>query len=155
VPGGAGPSGPPGAAGSPGATGFVSTSTFSGFANSAFASVSYRFFGPTVAVTATAGQRMTGSAMVPIAVTAGGPIEVQLDLLRNLRDQQHTGGVQWQQLLRRRSDDRAVVVRRHGIRGARCRHVGVGACVVTASTIADNNFVNGWVQVTNSAGAKS
>lgn len=68
-----GATGPAGAAGPAGATGIVATATFNGFAGSGpfTGTNAYAFVGPTASVTVAAGQRLTASAIAPLATTTG------------------------------------------------------------------------------------
>src|ERR1700737_472656 len=71
MPGAQGPQGVPGPQGS---TGIVTIAPFTGFAGSTLAGGvnAYVFVGPTVTVTTTATQKITGSAQAPLAMSAAG-----------------------------------------------------------------------------------
>ena len=141
-----GPPGPPGAAG---ASGVVATARLSGFIPPIAAdSTAYQFLGATATVTTTAAQRLTGSAMVPVGVT-GAASTIQLDLCY----QPSAGGA----LTGFSGGGYSLVA----VTGARLAQSAagtvvpgagtwrVGACAKTSVALDNNDFVNGFVQVTN------
>ena len=141
-----GPSGPPGATG---ASGVVGTARISGFIPPIAAdSTQYQFLGATATVTTTAAQRLTGSAMVPVGVT-GAASTIQLDLCY----QPNAGGA-----LTGFSGGGYSLVAVTGARLAQSAAATVvpgagtwrvGACAKTSVALDNNDFVNGFVQVTN------
>jgi hypothetical protein len=159
----AGPKGAPGAQGDPGEpgtpgltgetgpSGVVSTTTFAGPIETTTTSSAYEFAGPQAGVTTVGSQRLTGAAMVPIGLNSGGPSIVNLGLCY----QSSSGG-----LLTSFSGNYSVVeVSTVRVSQSVAESVipgpgtwNVGACVKTETsdvTLNDNDFVNGWVQVTN------
>jgi collagen type VII alpha len=150
--GASGAAGPPGATGPPGAmgaSGVVTTARLSGFiAPIAADGTQYQFLGATATVTTTSTQRLTGSAMVPIGVT-GAAGTVQLDLCH----QPNAGGA----LTGFSGGGYSLVA----VTGARLAQSAagtvvpgagtwrVGACAKTSIALDNNDFVNGFVQVTN------
>ena len=140
------PTGPPGATG---ASGVVSTARLSGFIPPIAADgTQYQFLGATATVTTTSAQRLTGSAMVPIGVT-GSASTIQLDLCY----QPNAGGA----LTGFSGGGYSLVA----VTGARLAQSAagtvvpgagtwrVGACAKTSVALDNNDFVNGFVQVTN------
>lgn len=141
--------GPPGPAGPAGPTGVVSTARFTGPMSTLFVSGSYTFMGSTTTVTVEAGQRMTGSAMVPIGVDAGAAT-VQLDLCYRTSGTADalTGfnGAEYSVV------EVSTVRVSYAVTGTVVPGPGtweVGVCAITDANLNDNNFVNGYVQVTN------
>ena len=148
-PGPQGPAGPEGPEGPEGPTGVVSTARFTGLMNTLFVSGSYTFMGPTTTVTVGAGQRMTGSAMAPIGVNAGAAT-VQLDLCYRTSGTSDalTGfnGAEYSVV------EVSTVRVSYAVTGTVVPGPGtweVGVCAITDANLNDNNFVNGYVQVTN------
>ena len=149
-----GPAGAVGPTGATGPTGVVSTVTFIGsIAPSIAPSGLWQFVGGTGAATTTASQRFTGTAIIPIglAVGAASPQDVRVDLCY----QPSAGGAianftgpnfSLPQIttLRTAFSPAASVVPGAGT-------WKVGACVNFngTGTIANNDFANGWVQITN------
>ncbi|MBI5090332.1 MAG: hypothetical protein HZB15_16150 [Actinobacteria bacterium] len=147
--GASGPPGPDGADGPQGPSGVVSTARFSGLMNTLFVAGSYVFMGPTTSVTVAAGQRMTGSAMAPIGVSAGAAT-VQLDLCYRTNGTSNalTGfnGGEYSVV------EVSTVRVSYAVTGTVVPGAGtweVGVCGITNASLNDNNFVNGYVQVTN------
>ena len=151
--GATGAQGVAGAAGATGTTGIVTTSVFSGFIGSiAGNSTVYVFAGPTATVITTAGQRMTGAAEAPMGLASGGPQTARYGLCY----QPSAGGIMTNfaggaysvgQFTTNRSAWTAA--------GSVVPGAGtwiVGFCVLNnggALAIDNNDYVNGWVQITN------
>jgi hypothetical protein len=151
--GAVGPTGPQGAIGPTGPTGIVATGAFSGFVNAvAGSSTVYVFAGPTASVTTTANQRLTGAAEAPIALAAGSP---QQDARYGLCYQPNAGGTLTNFVGFNYSIGQFTTVR-HAWAAAASVVPGagtwnVGFCVMNSGTgqINNNDYMNGWVQVTN------
>ena len=154
--GAVGPTGPQGATGPQGpqgATGIVTTAFFGGFVSSiAGAQTGYVFAGGTVNVTTTATQRLTGAAEAPMGLTAGATAQTaNVDLcyrpsgggtLTNF-----SGG--FYSIHRFVAERRAYVGTGTVIPGAGTWTVGLCVYNYGAATISDNDYTNGYVQVTN------
>ncbi|MDX6690130.1 MAG: hypothetical protein QOG15_1587 [Solirubrobacteraceae bacterium] len=149
-PGPIGPMGPGGTAGSQGPSGVVATHKISGFISSIPAAPGvWQFLGNQVTVTTTAAQRLTAAAMVPLATT-GTPQTIQLDICY----QPNAGGA-----LNAFSGAAfsLVAVTQTRIAQAVAGMVvpgssgtwKVGVCAQTSVALDNNDFVNGYVQVTN------
>lgn len=67
----AGPTGPQGPQGPPGTSGIVNIATFSGVVPNMFVSSQWMFTGPTVAITTTAAQKITGMGQAAVSVGGG------------------------------------------------------------------------------------
>jgi hypothetical protein len=144
-----GPQGPGGPPGSQGVPGVVTTARISGFiASIAAADGVWQFLGPQAVVTTTAAQRVTASAMVPIATT-GAPQTIRLDVCH----QASAGGTvspfsgSQFSLVALTSTRVAQAVAGTTVPGAGTWRVG--ACAQTTVAIDNSDFVNGYVQVTN------
>jgi hypothetical protein len=148
--GAAGPQGPGGPIGPQGPAGVVSTAKISGLiVDTAADANAYQFLGPQVTVTTTATQRLTGSAMVPVGVT-GAPQTIRLDLCY----QQNAAGATVSPfsggsyaLVTVTPTRTAQAVAGTVVPGAGSWHVG--ACALTAVLLDSNDYVNGYIQVTN------
>ena len=141
-----GPAGPPGLQGP---TGVVSTHKLSGLIGPIGPEANvFQFLGAQATVTTTSIQRLTGSAMVPVGIT-GAAQSIWLDLCY----QPNAGGT-----VTPFSGANYSIV---GVTGARTAQSvsgttapgagtwKVGACAQTTATLDNNDFVNGYVQVTN------
>jgi hypothetical protein len=149
----AGPIGPPGSGGQPGMQGtsaIVTTARISGFiATTAPDPDDWQFLGAQAVVTTTATQHLTGSMMVPVGVTLL-PSTIQLDLCYQ---QSSTGGT-----VNPFSGAKFSIVAVTPVRVAQSA-VGtvvpgagtwkVGACALTTVQLDNNDYANGYVQVTN------
>jgi hypothetical protein len=154
APGPTGPVGPQGPGGPPGLqgpSGVVTTHRITGLITSVPAADNvWQFLGPQAgAVVTTATQRLTASAMVPIATT-GTPQKIELDICFQNKD---TGGT-LSPFAVGGSSLVAVGASRisHAVAGTIVPGAGtwrVGACAQTKVALDDNDFVNGYVQVTN------
>jgi hypothetical protein len=154
-----GAAGPAGAVGPTGATGIVTTATFAGALPASIApGVTFGFAGPTANVTTTANQRITGTAVAQIGILAGGTsATAAVDLCYRA-----AGGATLTNFAGVNYIDHAVYA---GLRydyvasGSVIPGAGtwtVGLCVANGtgagpnlSALANNDYVNGWVQVTN------
>ena len=142
-----GPAGPPGLQGP---TGIVATGRFTGFIPPIPpAETTWQFLGSQAVVTTTSTQRMTASAMVPIGVT-GAAITIKLDVCY----QPNVAGGTVNPFSGGNYSIVAVTPTRtsQGVAGTLVPGAGtwrVGACTQTAASLDNNDFVNGWVQVTN------
>lgn len=144
----AGPAGPIGPTGAQGPSGVVSTARISG----AIAPVSpaddvWQFLGPWATATTASGQRLTAAAMVPIATT-GTPQTIKLDVCY-----QPSGGGALSAFAGGAFSLVAITQTRvaQAVAGTVAPGAGtwrVGACAQTAVTLDNNDFVNGYVQVT-------
>ncbi len=161
--GAAGPQGATGATGAQGAqglqgpTGIVTTATFAGAVPSIAGAVALVFAGPTATVTTTAGQRLTATAVAPLGFGAGAlPSTALVDVC--YRPQ--AGGNLINFAAGNYAEHRFVAERRgYSAAGSVVPGAGtwlVGLCLANAtgaganpSAISDNDYVNGWVQVTN------
>lgn len=130
----------------------MSTSTFNGYAGGSIAggAAAYVFVGPTVTVTTTAAQRITGAAEAPLGVSTGtGSAYVGLCY-------QPSGGgtitnfVGGAYSIVEFNTTRMTYAASASIAPGAGTWI-VGYCVQNfgAQAINDNDFVNGWVQVTN------
>ena len=154
-----GPTGGTGATGATGPSGVISTATFQGAVGSiAGNSTAFVFAGPTATVTITGSQRLTGAAAMALATSSGTAIEVWL----NLCTQPAAGGaltpfVGTSYLSTEITPDRgseAVAGSFPNTSRPNFLNPGaynVGACIQNEgpTTLDSNDFVNGWVQVTN------
>jgi hypothetical protein len=144
-----GPQGPQGT------SGVVATSTFTGsIATISSGATEFGFAGPTVNVTTTASQRITGAAQAPLGTSTAGAASFSYDLcyraaatsdpLTNFTGANYSDG-QVSDTAGRLSFTAATSV----VPGAGTWEVGY--CVLNSGTIAldNNDVVNGWVVVTN------
>jgi hypothetical protein len=147
--GAAGPAGPTGA------TGIVSTTSWGGVVASIPGNgAAWIFAGPFATVTTTATQKLTGAAEAPLGLTAGAAAQItRVDLCYQSTAAGATvtnfSGGNW-------SEHRVVAERRQYVAvGSVTPGAGtwrVGLCVHNsggAAAISDNDYVNGYVQVTN------
>jgi hypothetical protein len=157
-----GPQGPAGATGSTGATGatgatggtgVVATAAFSGFVSAiAGNSAAYVFAGPTAQVTTTMGQRLTGAAEAPIALATASP---QQNARYGLCYQPSGGGALTNFVGFNFSIGQFTTLRTSWAAAAStvpgAGTWNVGFCVLNegANQISNNDYMNGWVQVTN------
>jgi hypothetical protein len=148
-----GPAGAAGATGATGATGIVTTASFIGPVGSIAGSSSvWVFAGPTAIVTTTASQRLTGTAEAPMGLATAGPQNAEVDMCF----QPNAGGTLINfsgggySIHEFRSDRRNYSAVGTVVPGAGTWKVGM--CVLNyggASAISNNDFVNGWVLVSN------
>ena len=149
-PGQTGAQGPGGPPGPQGPTGIVSTGRITGFIPAiAPAETVWQFLGNQAVVTTTTGQRLSASAMVPLGVT-GAAVTIKLDVCY----QPNTAGGTVNPFSGGNYSIVAVTATRtsQGVSGTLVPGAGtwrVGACTQTAATLDNNDFVNGYVQVTN------
>lgn len=142
-----GPGGPPGLQGP---SGIVTTGRITGFIPAiAPAETTWQFLGNQAVVTTTTGQRMSASVMVPLGVT-GAPVTIKLDVCY----QPNVAGGTVNPFSGGNYSIVAVTSTRtsQGVAGTMVPGAGtwrVGACAQTAATLDNNDFVNGYVQVTN------
>lgn len=140
-------SGPPGVQG---ASGIVTTGRITGFIPSiAPAETTWQFLGNQAVVTTATGQRMSASVMVPLGVT-GAPVTIKLDVCY----QPNVAGGTVNPFSGGNYSIVAVTAARtsQGVAGTLVPGAGtwrVGACTQTTATLDNNDFVNGYVQVTN------
>ena len=145
-----GPQGPAGQAGMQGPTGVVTTAKISGeIQPTAAADSVWQFLGPpATVVTATSTQRLTAAAMVPIAATLVGGL-ITLDLCY----QPSAGGAISPFSVGNWSFVAVTLVRTsQAVAGTAVPGTGtwrVGACTQTPIALDNNDYVNGYVQVTN------
>jgi hypothetical protein len=137
-----------------GSTGIVVTATFNGYAGASIAGLSagYVFVGPTATVTTTATQRLTGAAQAPLGLLPG---EVSQLAQVGLCYQSDAGGI----ILNFAGDNFSNQQFRAGrdnysaissvVPGANTWKVGFCVQNSGSAPIADNDYVNGWVMVTN------
>jgi len=131
-----------------GPSGVVATAKISGIVPSvAAADNAWQFLGPQGVVTTSATQRLTASAMVPIATT-GSPQTIKLDVCY-----QPSGGGAPNPFSGGSYSLVAVTQTRiaQAVAGTIVPGAGtwkVGACAQTPIALDDNDFVNGYVQVT-------
>jgi len=144
-----GPMGPGGPTGPPGATGVVNTQKISGFISAVPAADNvWQFLGNQAVVTTNSTQRLTASAMVPLATTGATPT-IKLDVCYQLNSggtiNPFSGGAY--ALVEVTTNRTAQSVAGTVVPGTGTWRVG--ACAQTAVALDDNDFVNGYVQVTN------
>lgn len=145
-----GPQGPGGPPGLQGPTGIVTTGRITGFIPAIGpAETTWQFLGSQAVVTTAAGQRLSASAMVPLGVT-GAPVTIKLDVCY----QPNTAGGTVSPFSGGNYSIVAVTATRtsQSVVGTMLPGAGtwrVGACAQTAATLDNNDFVNGYVQVTN------
>jgi hypothetical protein len=149
----AGAAGPTGATGPAGPTSIVATAVFSGGVANIASSTAWQFAGPTATATTTATQRLTGAAILPIGLVTGTATNIGVDLCYQSTAAGGTvspfsGTTNYSRpqisTVRTAFSPAASVVPGAGT-------WRVGACVFWGglTTIGNNDFVNGWVQVTN------
>ncbi len=153
-----GPSGPQGPGGPPGLqgpSGVVTTHRITGLITPVAAAENvWQFLGPQASpVVTTATQRLTASAMVPIATT-GTPQKIELDICYQVKEPTGTPPGPLSPLANGGSSRVGVSATRvsHAVAGTIAPGAGtwrVGACAATKVALDDNDFVNGFVQVTN------
>ncbi|NUN14105.1 MAG: hypothetical protein HUU55_10775 [Myxococcales bacterium] len=152
----AGPTGPAGATGPQGPqgpSGIVATVSFVGVVPAITGNSSvYVFAGPTATVTTTAGQRLTGAAEAPVGLTVGAASQTaQIGLCYRPQSGGTLvnfvgGGYSIHSMFAER---RCYSVSATTVPGAGTWQVGM--CIMNngQATISNNDYVNGWVQVTN------
>ena len=144
-----GPAGPTGSGGPPGPAGLVATHKISGFISPVTAAEGvWQFLGTQATVTTTSTQRLTSAAMVPIATT-GPPSTIKLDVCY----QPGAGGAV-NPFSGGAFSFVAITQTRvaQSVAGTLVPGAGtwkVGACAQTTTALDNNDFVNGYVQVTN------
>jgi hypothetical protein len=149
--GATGPAGPTGATGPQGADGVVATAAFSGqIVSIAAGAASYVFAGPTASVTLAKQQRVTGAAELPLATASGTAALTRVGLCYQTQGGPITNFVGQGYSLMTIDN----VLRPYAASGTIVLGAGtytVGACVMNtgATVISNNDFVNGWVHVTN------
>jgi hypothetical protein len=142
-----GPSGPPGLQGP---SGIVTTGRITGFIPAIEpAETTWQFLGNQAVVTTASGQRLSASAMVPLGVT-GAAVTIKLDVCF----QPNVAGGTVSPFSGGNYSIVAVTATRtsQGVAGTMLPGAGtwrVGACAQTAAALDNNDFVNGYVQVTN------
>ena len=133
-----------------GPSGIVTTGRITGFIPAiAPAETTWQFLGNQAVVTTATGQRMSASVMVPLGVT-GAPVTIKLDVCY----QPNVAGGTVNPFSGGNYSIVAVTATRtsQGVAGTMVPGAGtwrVGACAQTAATLDNNDFVNGYVQVTN------
>ena len=140
--------GPAGAAGPAGATGIVVTSTFNGAAGSPTVStLGYQYAGPTVNVTITATQRLTASAAAGLATQTG----LATGVFAGVCYQSTAPGAPITNFVGGAFIITEIDTTRTPVTGLAAGTYRVGFCLGSTPAVAinDNDFVNGWVQVTN------
>jgi hypothetical protein len=159
MPGAQGPQGIPGAQGPQGVlgpqgpTGVVTIAPFSGFAGTFAGGVNaYVFVGPTVTVTTTAAQKITGSAQAPLAMSAVGKQGFQYGLCY----QASTPGAPIIDFAGGNYSIGEITSTRQSWAASASATPGagtwkVGYCILNnlPNAIDHNDYVNGWVMVTN------
>lgn len=157
-PGATGPTGPTGADGAAGAqgpagpTGIVATAAFNGPGpfSLVLSDLTWSFVGPTATVTVTAGQRLTGAAVASIGAAAadfvGFAVCYRIQAGGTVTP---FSGNSW---VASELQTTATAVPAAGSVTPAANTYLVGACAIGAFnpvTINNNDYVNGWVQVTN------
>jgi hypothetical protein len=146
-----GPMGPMGPAGGQGPSGVVTTQKISGFISAVPAAPGvWQFLGNQAAVTTTAAtQRLTAAAMVPLATTST-PQTIQLDVCYQLASggaiNPFSGGAFSYVAV---TETRVAQAIAGTIVPGAAAAWKVGACAQTTIPLDNNDFVNGYVQVTN------
>jgi hypothetical protein len=149
----AGPGGPSGPAGPAGSQSIVTAAYFGGDATAPLTAspTGWQFVGPTALISVGAGQRLLGSAMVPLGASTAGL--VYLDLCH----QPAAGGTLVNFAGNRFSAVKVDASREAqaaaGVASAPAGATRVGVCVKadgTSFSLNQNDFVNGWVQVLSS-----
>jgi len=152
-----GPSGPQGPGGPPGLqgpSGVVTTHRITGLITPVAAAENvWQFLGPQASPVTTATQRLTASAMAPIATT-GTPQKIELDICYQVKEPTGTPPGPLSPFANGGSSRVGVTASRvsHAVAGTIAPGAGtwrVGACAATKVALDDNDFVNGFVQVTN------
>ena len=147
--------GPAGAAGPAGVTGLVATVAISGFAGSPIApnSTVYVFAGPTAQVTTTATQRLTGAAEAPLGLAVGAGATtgyIGLCYQSTAAGSVITNFVGGAFSIHRFVGGReAYPAAGTVVPGAGTYNVGYCIRNVGATALTDNDYVNGYVQITN------
>lgn len=149
-----GPVGPTGPQGLTGATGIVIIVSFAGFINDIAASNSnYVFTGPTATITITSStQRITAVANAPLGLSTGGPAIIQSDICyQQIAGGTITGfsGANYSLVnitTNRFSYGCATTIT--GLPPGTYR-VGFGVQNISSFILNNNDYVNGWVMVTN------
>jgi collagen triple helix repeat protein/IPT/TIG domain-containing protein len=161
VPGPQGPQGIQGAQGPQGpqgTPGIVATGAFGGFADLIAANSGvYVFIGPTATggatatVTTTATQRLTGSAEAPLGLSAASsqPVRIGMCYQANAGGQINNFVGNLYSIHNMTNDRRNYSAVGSVVPGAGTWKVGMCAMNVGTVTITNNDFVNGWVIVTN------
>jgi collagen type I/II/III/V/XI/XXIV/XXVII alpha len=156
--GATGAAGAAGATGATGATGVVATAAFSGLVSSLAANAAnWVFAGPTATLTVAPGQRLTGAATAVLALNAGGPYTNTAFFSHSLCYQTSGGTVTSfvgfayvdGTISTTRFDYSTAATVAPGF--AVSTSVTVGFCVMNQSSgiVGNNDYVNGYVQVTN------
>ena len=147
----AGPTGATGATGPQGPSGIVATASFAGSVTSiAGNSANYVFAGPTASVTVSANQRLTGSAVAVLGLSVPGPQFMDIGLcFQDAGGLQNFAGGSYMTAVATGNRTTFAVASSRG--GMTAGTVFVGFCVKNtgASALSNNDYVNGWVQVTN------
>jgi hypothetical protein len=150
--GATGPAGATGAAGPTGPTGIVATSTFAGSAGIGpfTATGGYVFVGPQATVTVAAGQRLTAAAVVPLA-TSTGTASIYAGICYQLGAGTITNFSGNSFSVVQVGTLRSSVPAAASVSGLAAGTYKVGFCLQQAGSVAisNNDYVNGWVQVTN------
>ena len=146
-----GATGPTGATGATGADGVVATGAFSGSINTITkGAAAYVFAGPTASVTITNTQRLTGAATLPVA-TGASTTSAYVGLCYQLGAGAVTNFVGGNFSILTLGSTRSGVPASGSVVPGTAGTYKVGACVQNggAADLNSNDYVNGWVQVTN------
>lgn len=143
-----GAAGTTGATGPQGPTGIVGTFPFAGFIGTVPISSSvFRFVGPTVSVTVDGAQRMTGSASAVLGKTSTTLTNIDYGLCSKLGSADPD--IFTVSYLSAQVGDPQLI---YSVSSSVVRAAGtytVGACLRTATALDNNDYVNGYIQVTN------
>lgn len=141
----AGPTGPTGP------TGIVATGTFSGFAGTPSSPSGYVFVGNTATVALATGQRMTAAATAGLATTTGTATANIGVCYRLGAAGTITNFVGFNYIISQIGTVRVPSAATGTVSGLAAGSYTVGFCVgsTSGSAINNNDYVNGWVQVTN------
>lgn len=148
-----GPQGPQGATGPQGAQGIVTVNTINGYAgaNIAANSLVYVFVGPTTTVTVNGTQKIVACAEAPLAIGTGGPISIEAGMCY-----QSSGGGTITNFVGGNYSIVEVDTNRSTISASAAITLPAGTYVIgfgvknySTTAITDNDYVNGWVMVTN------
>ena len=144
-----GPTGPTGV-GVQGPSGVVATATFNGALPGSIASnANWQFVGPTAGVTITSSQRLTGAASAVLAVSSGtAQIDAGLCYQLGTGPLANFAGTGTYLTLTVTTTEFPVAAAASVVPGVAGTYQ-VGYCIRNSTTINSNDYVNGWVQVTN------
>ncbi|MFO0589015.1 MAG: hypothetical protein U0441_15805 [Polyangiaceae bacterium] len=153
--GATGPAGATGATGPAGSPGVVATGTFNGYATAGpFTSTGglYVFVGPQATVTITAGQKLTAAAEAPLALASAGSYTIQTGICYQLGAGTITNFVGGAYSIVGIDQTRTPQAASASISGLAAGTYKVGFCLLNSNAtpaISNNDYVNGWVIVTN------